>query len=740
MSKKKLIEVALPLETINRECAREKQIRHGHPCTLHIWWARRPLACARAVIWASLVDDPSSHPDAFPTEEAQTKERERLIDILKRLIVWENSNNQEILDEAKAEIMKSTNNNPPAFLDPFAGGGAIPLEAQRLGLEAHAGDLNPIAVMLNKAMIEMPPKFANQPPINPKADKQKDWEGMTGMVDDLRYYSDWIKDEAYKQIGHLYPTVKDEHGTERTVVAWIWTKTIECPNPACRCRMPLASTFVLYDKPGKEAYVQPIIDGNRIRYEVRHGTDIPDPPKLRRGVNFKCLCCGHSPTPKYVRDEFAAKRGGAQLMAIVAEGSRGRVYLSPTEEHEQIAKICDMPDWKPAQEINPKAVSVGPRNYGAEQWIDLFTTRQLRTLTTVTELIMQVRRNIEMDGGSDEYVEGMSIYLACILGRLADIGSNACTWRISAAVIQHVFCRQSVQMVWDFAEGNPFSNSTGSYNNMVKWITNVLLRLPAGIPAHAVQRDAQAHTGMKNVMVSTDPPYYDNINYADLSDFFYIWIRPILEEYYREMFWPDFVPKLEELIVAPHRFDGDRNNASQFFEDGMTKTFQRIYDYTCDDVPMTVYYGYSRTETDKDGNISSVGWETFLTGLIQSGFIITAAWPIRTEMKNRTIAANKKALSTSIIFVCRKRHKDAPVCTRRDFVQILKSEMYNALDSFHASHISDLDTYQSAIGPGMMVYSRFAKVMESDGTAMTVKSALKLINVTLIAWRRARLR
>ena len=256
--KKKLIEVALPLEAINAESAREKSIRHGHPSTLHLWWARRPLATARAVIWSSLVDDPSSHPEKFPTEEAQRQERERLFDILTRLVKWENSNDEEILAEAKAEILKSTDGNPPALLDPFAGGGAIPLEAQRLGLEAHAHDLNPVAVMINKAMIEIPPKFAGMRPVNPNAGRQGSanagWKGAAGLAEDVRYYGEWMKQEAYKRIGHLYPKVKvpkEQGGGEATVIAWIWARTVKCPNPACGCTIPLTSSYVLSKKKGQ---------------------------------------------------------------------------------------------------------------------------------------------------------------------------------------------------------------------------------------------------------------------------------------------------------------------------------------------------------------------------------------------------------------------------------------------------------------------------------------------------------
>ncbi len=314
MAIKKLIEVALPLEAINSESAREKSIRHGHPSTLHLWWARRPLAAARAVIWSSLVDDPSSHPEMYPTEEEQATERQRLFAILERLVKWENSNNNGILAEAKAEIMRSTNGNPPALLDPFAGGGTIPLEAQRLGLEAYARDLNPVAVMINKAMIEIPPCFAGMAPVNPQARASiggnEAWNRAQGLAEDVRYYGQWMIQEASSRIGHLYPKVKipeEQGGGEATVIAWIWTRTIKCPNPACGCEMPLASSFELSKKKGREAYIQPIIDGNKIRYTVKYGKNVPVPPKTARGAKFRCIRCGEIANPEYA--EMKRRKG-----------------------------------------------------------------------------------------------------------------------------------------------------------------------------------------------------------------------------------------------------------------------------------------------------------------------------------------------------------------------------------------------------------------------------------------------
>lgn len=469
---KKLIEVALPLEAINAESAREKSIRHGHPSTLHLWWARRPLATARAVIWSSLVDDPSSHPEQFPTEEAQQQERERLFDILTRLVKWENSNDEGILAEAKAEIMKSTNGNPPALLDPFAGGGAIPLEAQRLGLEAHAHDLNPVAVMINKAMIEIPPKFAGRSPVNPEAQRQgaanQGWKGAAGLAEDVRYYGEWMKQEAYKRIGHLYPKAKLEDGSEATVIAWIWARTVKCPNPACGCEMPLASSFVLSKKKGKEAYISPdTSDKNHIRYIVKtDGKSVPESPKTARGAKFKCICCGEPTSDSYIKQEGLAHRMGASLMAVVAEGKKGRIYLSPDSEQIRAA-IVNAPNDVPSGALAGDKRAIWCPLYGLTEISDLFTPRQLTALTTFSSLVSEAQQKAEADavaagvfndhialseGGScaRAYGEAVGVYLAFVVDKMADYHSSICSWHSSKELIRNTFGRQAIPMVWGF--------------------------------------------------------------------------------------------------------------------------------------------------------------------------------------------------------------------------------------------------------------------------------------------------
>ena len=753
--KKKLIEVALPLDAINEASAREKSIRHGHPSTLHLWWARRPLAAARAVIWSSLVDDPSSHPEEFPTVEEQNRERERLFRILEELVVWENSNDQRVLDEAKAEIRRSMGDDLPPLLDPFAGGGAIPLEAQRLGLEAYAQDLNPVAVTINKAMIEIPPHFAGKPAVNPDDQARfalETWEGNTGLASDVEYYGNWVREEAFKRIGQLYPKVKipeEQGGGEATVIAWIWARTVKCPNPACGHETILVRSFDLSKKKGKEWHVEPICENGEIRFEVRPGKAECEGTVNRRGAT--CVHCGSPINLKYVKEESKASRMGARLMAIVAEGARGRIYITPDSAQVEAANV-GLPEDYPTGKLATHFTGGSCVPYGLDEFWKLFTSRQLTALTTFSDLIREAQKKAEQDAlavglpddgvgladhgtGARAYGEAVGVYLAFIVDKLTDYHSSICSWHASGEKLRNVFGRQAIPMTWDYAEGNPFCMSSGSFHNMLGWVLDVIKELPKSAVSGSVRQfDAQSDNGMRNIMVSTDPPYYDNIGYADLSDFFYVWLRRSLRGTYPKLFSTMLVPKHEELVATPYRENRGKEGAKEFFEQGMFQTFRQVYEYAREGVPVTIYYAFKQSETEKVNDsdaTASTGWETMLAAIIRAGFSITGTWPMRTEMANRTIASGTNALASSIVLVCRKREPDAPMATRRDFVAALKRELRPALDKLRTSNIAPVDMAQSAIGPGIGVYSRFSKVLEADGSPMSVRSALQIINQEL---------
>lgn len=758
--KKKLIEVALPLDDINAASAREKSIRHGHPSTLHLWWARRPLAAARAVIWSSLVDDPSAHPEKFPTVEEQAAERERLFGILRELVVWENSNNDRVLNAAKAEIKRSMGDDLPPLLDPFAGGGAIPLEAQRLGLKAYAQDLNPVAVTINKAMIEIPPLFADKPAVNPEARGKLTnggWSGNAGLAADVKYYGTWMKEEAAQRIGHMYPKVRvpaEQGGGEATVIAWLWARTVKCPNPACGHEAILVRSFDLSKKKGKEWHVEPVCEGGEVRFEVAPGKATQGGTVNRRGAT--CVHCGAPIAFDHIREESREGRMGAKLMAIVAEGQRGRIYIAPDEVQIAAADV-PMPDDYPQGKLAYYPGHLNTNVYGLDEFWKLFTNRQLTALTTFSALVGEAQKKAEADAiaagladdgvgladggtGARAYGEAIGVYLAFIVDKLADYNSSICSWisSLSSGAIRNTFARQAIPMTWDYAEANPFSGSCGSYDSMLLWIRKAIVEFPrAREVGFARQFDAQSDNGMRGIVVSTDPPYYDNIGYADLSDYLYVWLRQSLRHTYPKLFSTMLVPKHEELVATPYRENRGKAGARDFFEEGMFQTFKQVYEYSRDDVPVTIYYAFKQSETETKNDIeatASTGWETMLSAIIRSGFAITGTWPMRTEREARTIASGTNALASSIVLVCRKRSEDAPMGTRRDFVMSLKRELGSALDKLRSSNIAPVDLAQSAIGPGIGVYSRYSQVLEADGSLMTVRAALQLINQEVDAY------
>ena len=788
--RKKLIEVALPLDAINAAAAREKSIRHGHPSTLHLWWARRPLAAARAVIFAQMVDDPSSRPELFKTAKEQDRERERLFRLIEELVKWENTTNETVLNAARDEIRESWRrtcadnaDHPrvadlfdperlPAFHDPFAGGGALPLEAQRLGLEAHASDLNPVAVLINKAMIEIPPKFGGRPPVNPEARSVRglvaeEWAGARGLAEDVRHYGQGMRDTAEKRIGHLYPKIeitaemvreradlRPYEGRKLTVIAWLWARTVKSPNPAfADVDVPLVATFMLSTKKGKEAYVQPVIEDCGYRFTVRAGLPA-DAASIRAGTGvgkrqaFRCLMSDVPVTYGYIRSEGQAARMGARLMAIVAAGDRGRVYLTPTAEHETIAGEA-RPDWKPASALPNNPRDFKTPNYGLTTFGDLFTDRQLVALTTFSDLVGEAMDRVQGDAaaaglpddgrplrdggtGATAYAEAVAVYLGMAVSRGADAWSTIVSWRNAVEATRGTFARQALPMVWDYAEANPFSESCGNWlGACLSWICEAMARLPPRkSEARVIQEDARSRSLSFAAIVSTDPPYYDNIGYADLSDFFYVWLRRSLRPVLTDLFATMAVPKAHELVATPYRH-GTKEQAKEFFMNGMTQAMKRLAEHAHPGLPATIYYAFKQSETRDKRGIFSTGWATFLDAVIHAGFGISGTWPMRTERSGRMIGVGANALASSVVLVCRRRPADAPIATRRDFIASLKMELPAALSHLQRGNIAPVDLAQAAIGPGMAVYTRYAKVLDATGNRVSVGDALALINETL---------
>lgn len=781
--RKKLIEVSIPLEAINVASAREKSIRHGHPSTLHLWWARRPLAACRAVLFAQLVDDPSSWPDRFPTEEAQDIERRRLHRVIEDMVPWEASNNETILNAARWEIARSValglgeeppskgdgkaildylQTKAPPIYDPFSGGGSIPLEAQRLGLRAYGSDLNPVAVLIGKALVEIPPKFAGRPPVNPKSRAEimrgGKWngKGAQGLADDVRYYGRWMREEAEKRVGHLYPKATLTNGSNATVIAWLWARTVRSPDPSAKGAMvPLASSFMLSTKEGKKAWVELVVDAaaqDGWRFEVQTGKltkgdeeRLKSGTKTGRGTNFYCVLSGATISPDHVRSEGMAKRLGARLMAVVAEGNKTRVYLSPTAEHEQIAASAhpedvsaiavDMPD-------NPRWFS--PPGYGMKQYVDIFTPRQLVALATFSDLVGEAwgkaladasATDLTSDGrrlhnggtGAEAYADAIATYLAFGISKSVDYNSAIATWHSSKEIIRNTFARQAIAMTWDFVEPNIFSSSSGNFTTAIEYVADGIGSSQGHVSGQIFNINASKNSfPVRPVVISTDPPYYDNIGYADLSDFFYVWLRRSLLGIWPDLFRRLTTPKADELVATPYRHGG-KDSAEAFFMAGMGEALTAMREAATDGEPLAVYYAFKQAEAGADG-ITSAGWASFLQAVVEAGLVIDGTWPMRTEMANRMIGSGTNALASSIVLVCRKRATAAAVITRADFIRVLKRELPGAIDDIRKAGVGPVDMQQSVIGPGMGVFSRHAKVLEDDDSAMPVKTALSVIN------------
>lgn len=834
--RRKLIEVALPLEDINREAAREKSIRHGHPSTLHLWWARRPLAACRAVLFASLVDDPSeclqelladaakrsaaeralsaqrkewkprkelfdkaqaagiSAPDPGPEPKLEeiivTTDRERLFDIIRALVKWENSNDERVLKAAREEILRSTDGNPPPVYDPFCGGGSIPLEAQRLGLEAHGSDLNPVPVLITKALIELPPKFAGRPPINPEARgadltskgaktekkaKKVDgvaemraagWKGAAGLAEDISYYGRWMSDEAERRIGLLYPKVhvvratngtyrrvtpeekSTTKGVEMTVIAWLWARTVASPNPVAQgAHVPLVRSFKVCTKPKRRTWIEPVIDAGRMSYqfEVRRGEGEAHAATVSR-TGGVCILT-ESPMPlDYIRAEGRAGRMGARLMAVVVDSPQGRAYLPPTAFDETLAQSAK-PHGVPDTDLPTGKLGFRVQNYGMVKHWQLFTARQLAALTTFQEVMPLVREKVRQDCESQfatseeaiSYIDAVVTYLGLTVSKLANRLSALCFWDPGGEKIQQVFARQAITINWDFVEGNPFSDSSGNFLGQLDYSLDVLRRQSFSNPGFVRQHDAAQPFGMTAKPVfSTDPPYYDNVPYSDLSDFFYVWQRPILQSIYPELFSSVLTPKVSELVADSFRH-GSAEQAQRFFEQGFRKAFANMRAAMNENFPLTVFYAFKQSEADSSEDDSdseapdshaSTGWETMLDGLLHAGFSVDGTWPMRTELIGN-LKRNWNALASSIVIVCRPRPEAAAVASRRDFLATLRRELPEALRLLQKGNIAPVDLAQAAIGPGMAVFSRYARVLEADGSTMGVRAALGIINQML---------
>lgn len=771
---KKLIEVALPLELINKASYRENYIYKGNPSSIHKWWAQRPFAACRAVIFASLIDDPSQYLD---DKEAIADERNRLFEFIEQFIQWESMNDQDIIDKAKLEIARSIarkrnldlpigkngideflKNEVPPLVDPFAGGGTIPLEGLRLGLRVFSSDLNPIAVLLNKALLEFPANFSDLPPIHPTEKKtvqetyiRKGWSGSQGLAEDIQYYGASLVTLAKKRIGNFYPEIciPDEMGGGKgTIIAWLWARTITCQNPACFAEMPLMRSFSLSTKKGRERWAKPEVDFSNkpptINFFVADQQPNIRPPKLGRGARFRCLACEQVVQEEYLRQKFSEKDVGIKLVAIVADSKNGRIYLSPDEDQENTA-LNTKSNWIPNTNMDTDTPDlVSGRGYGIEYWHELFTNRQLLALDTFYDLLSIIETQIIADCeecieikpeykeiSPSDYATAIKTYLAFACDKYAMYGNSHVSWYTKEDRPSMLFSRQAIPMVWDFVEVNPFSGIGGSISKSIQIVADSINPIQISTPGNVSQRDATTGLPATDVIISTDPPYYDNISYSVLSDFFYVWLRKALRKNYPELFSTMLVPKEQEIVAAPYRFAGNQQDAKDFFENGLRLSFRHIHDGADNDYPITIYYAYRQEETSQSGEKVSTGWETMLEALIDSNLIITGTWPLRTERSGRSISFQTNALETSVLLVCRQNISTPKQITRKEFRFTLKNQLSKAIEELMQGNIAPVDMAQAAIGPGMAVFSRYKQVLEADGSKMSVQKALALINQIL---------
>jgi putative DNA methylase len=769
--RKKLIEVSIPLEAINIEAQRRKQkAPKGYPTSIHKYWAQRPVAACRGILFAQLVDDPSAWPDRFPTEVDCDAERRRLHKLIENLVKWEATNDEETMRQARWEIARSVawnlgeepppsgaieatlqylQENGPQVYDPFSGSGAIPLEAQRLGLRAYGSDLNPVAVLIGRALVELPPRFAGMPPINPGAQTSIShgrWtgKGAQGVSEDVRYYGHWLRDEAARRIGNNYPDVVLHDGSTAKVIAWLWARTVPSPDPSARgARVPLVSSFILSNREGRKSWVEIVTDSSAPdgwRFQVFSGPlssvrekELKRGTKASRGT-FRCILTGAALSEDWNRQKGIEKSLGKRLMAIVAEQAGRRFYVAPNDRQEQVANSA-VPPWEPEGELFAKALGFRVPAYGLQQWSDLFTNRQLLTLATVSDLVDEARQKVTCDiealGASalvdpTEYSRAIATYLALVVDRLVFYGSTLCGWLAKDNAMAQSMPQQALPMSWDFAEGNPFGKSSSTITSCVRSVADCLDALQATNPGMIYQRDAREVEYPAGVLVSTDPPYYDNVGYADLSDFFYVWLRRSLSKAWPDLFRRLATPKSEELVATPARHGGTFG-AEGFFMRGMGQALSSIRSIENAGQPVTIYYAFKQS-TAGDKAIASAGWASFLQAVTDSGLVIDGTWPLRTESAGRMRGQDSNALASSIVLVCRKQVSDPVVVTRADFVRSLKRELPDAIDAIRKAGVGPVDMQQSVIGPGMGVFSRHAKVLEDDDSSMTVRTALALIN------------
>ena len=712
---KKLIETALPLSSINARTISERTSASGHPANMHMWWGRSPHYSSVAALTASMVDAPEG------VDELKT-----------RLERMERGEYTEFGDK-------------PIIFDPFSGYGGIPLAAQTLDFPVVAGDLNPVAAMLTKATTEISALFSNRRPVNPYS-LIKEYRGAEGLAEDVQFYGEWLEQKAQERLRELYP-----NEPEGKPAAWIWARTVKCPNPACGCRMPMASSFIINGKAGREAWAEPIAEEGKIRFHLRTGK-CPKEKETNKygsyGAKFICPACGEITTDAYVKEQGLKHELGAQLMAMVIDTPNGKIYKEPNQVQESAA-LVPIPEDIPQGDIPDNAHWFGPPGFGITEYTDLFSPRQLTMLTTFCELLKELQDKVASDalaaGMSQEggslaaggncalaYGQAISIYLAFVIDKMADRNSTVCSWNSSGGNPRATFGRQAIPMVWNYAEGNPFSSITGNFKTSLKNVVASIAELPCGSRVDVYQGDAATVTYPENCMVCTELPYYKAIGYAHLSDFFYIWMRRSLKGVFPDLF-NQMVTSKEELSTVGQFYGRDLKECNQEYEAKMLRVLEKLYQASSKEYPALLFYEFHKADaialTATSENLEASPWEIMVTNMLKVGFEITAVWPMRSE------AFSEKADGTRILIVARKAEKTEQT-TRRSFINTMKRELPGKLDVLYSAGVDDCDKEIAGMGCGLSLFTRYKRIMNADGSDMNVHDALQLIYQELINYLR----
>ena len=744
MPYKKLIETAIPVSKINTETEREKTARNGMPSNVHIWWTRDSMAAARTSIFESLIDDPAEHPELFPSQDEQDTERERLLRIAESLSEIESADRKDILEIALKEIQRNASGQLPTVFDPFVGGGTIPVEAHRLGLRSSSSDLNAVASMITTVVSDIPSRFSDTVTVHPRTEMTLDiaLPGAAGFADDVRYYGKKLQEKAFQKVGTLYPKVIDPVSKkELEVSAWIWARTVKCPNPSCGCNIPLSSSYDLAKKKGSEAWVEPVAEDGRISFKMHRepNTGGKLKPKVAQTAVFKCPACGEITPDAYVKECGIKQNIDSQLIAVVADNGKKRLYLEATTEQEKAAQV-NAPKNVPHGDLPNFPKRFSPPSFGLTDYADLFTNRQLVYITSMMDLAKEMQSDIEKDAlgkgfaddgitfadggcGALAYAEAVRIVLIITISKLLDRCSNICSWSTSSGgSLRNVFSRAAMPMIWDYAEGNPFASAGGSFANALSRTCDALALLPAGVDGITKVADAGMPNNVKDAMIVTTLPYYDRASYSDLSDFFYVWMKYGLEDLYPTYFSGVTSPKREDMTAFSHRYGGDKKKADMIYGERLAVAMKNLYVSATADYPSLIGFIYKGNKSSDNEELSE--WEYFIDAVCNAGFSVTASWPLGRKYEDSIELAEIRGIP--IIVILRKKSDDMVQVTRRSFVTAVKREVPLLIENI-SKKVRVEDLRSSVIGPALNIYTRYKQVLDADGSYMKPHMASRII-------------